>query len=426
MNQNLASNLSRRTFLRGAGVIFTLPWMESLLPPGARAASSLRKYRMVAINVGLGMHTPNFFPKGEGSDYELPIYLEPLAELRDAFTVISGSSLPGVDGGHHSEKSFLTGVPHPTSASFRNNISLDQFAAEKMGDQTRFSYLALSLASRGLSWSRSGVEIPTDTRPSALFAKLFLEGKPDEKARQLQRLKDGRSIMDTVLGEAKGVHRRLGRRDQEKLDQYMAAVRDTELRLHKSQEWENRPKPQVDAKPPQDINDSKDILSRSRLMYEVMHLALATDSTRLITFFKNGFNAVPTGIAGVDTDYHMLSHHGREEAKIAQLTLIELGLMKELASFLSKLRETQDGEASLLDQTMVLFGSNLGNASAHTTTNMPILLAGGGFKHGRHLAFKGENDYPLSNLHVSMLQRLGIETDTFSSGKGTMTGLEMV
>ena len=159
-------------------------------------------------------------------------------------------------------------------------------------------------------------------------------------------------------------------------------------------------------------------------MYDMMYLALQTDSTRLITFFKNGINAVPR-ITGVSNDYHNLSHHGLDPDKIAELGIIELEQFSALADFVRRLHETVEGEATLLERTIVLFGSNLGNASSHNTRNMPIVLAGGGFRHGQHLAFDQKQNYPLPNLYVSMLQRLGIETDRFATSTGTMRGLEL-
>jgi hypothetical protein len=417
--------LSRRSLLRGTGVAIALPSLEAMLPRRASAADvEAQPRRMVAVNVGLGLHTPNLFPTTAGRDYEITPYLKPLEKLRDDFTVISGTSHPDVDGGHFSEKSFLTAAPHPNSPSFRNTISIDQIAAEAIGIKTRFAYLTLSLAGRGLAWSRGGVEIPSESRPSRVFANLFLEGRPDEKQRQLQRLQDGQSIMDAVLDRAKQMQRRLGSVDRDKLDEYFTAVRATENRLLKAQEWEHRPKPKVDATQPRDITDRNDVIGRARLMYDMMHLALQTDSTRLITFFKNGINAVPK-ISGVSGDYHNMSHHGRDPEKIAQLTMIELEQFRACAEFLQKLKETREGASTLLDRTMVLFGSNLGNASSHDSRNMPVVLAGGGFRHGQHLAFDAKNNYPLPNLFVSMFQRMGIELDSFVSSTGTMRGLEL-
>jgi hypothetical protein len=410
--------LPRRTFLRGTGVAIGLPFLESL----ALAATPPRR-RIVAIDVGLGLHAANLIPAKAGWDYELTPYLKLLAEYRDQFTVISGASHPEVGGGHASYKSYLTCAPHPNSAGFRNTISLDQLAAAEFGSESRFASLSLSSSGPGLSWSRSGVEIPAFTRPSYVFKKLFLAGKPDEQARQLQRLRDGQSILDVVMDKTRGMERRLSGQDREKLDQYFEAVREAERRLVKAEAWAHKPKPEVDAKPPQDETDGKKIVERMRLMYDVMHLALETDSTRFLTYNFTGMNAVPV-IPGVDVDYHNLSHHGKDPAKIDQLTIVESEVIKALGRFLKKLQESSEAEGYLLDSTMVLFGSNLGNASSHDTKNMPMLLAGGGFRHGQHLAFDRDNNYPLPNLYVSMLQRLGMETGRFASGSGTMDGLE--
>lgn len=414
----------RRTILRGLGVALALPQLESH-SLAAAAPTPQRRRRIVAIDIGLGLHAPNIIPQQAGRDYESPTYLKQLAEFRDQFTVISGTSHPEVGGGHSSYKSYLTCAPHPNGAGFRNTISLDQLAAAQYGSETRFASLSLSSSGPGLSWSRSGVEIPTFTRPSFVFKKLFLAGKEEERSQQIRRLRDGQSVLDVVMDKTKRLERNLTGRDREKLDQYFEAVREAERRLAKAEAWEQKPKPVVDAKPPRDEPDGKRIVECMRLMYDVMHLALETDSTRFVTYNIAGMNAVPV-IPGVDEDYHNLSHHGKDPHKIAQLTLVESALIQEFGGFLKKLHESSDAEGSLLDSTMVLFGSNLGNASSHDTKNMPILLAGGGFRHGQHLAFDRDNNYPLPNLFVSMLQRLGMETDTFGTGIGTMTGLEMV
>lgn len=416
--------LSRRTFLRASGVAVSLPFLEAMQTT-ARAAEGSPRRRMVAVNVGLGLHAPNIVPKQAGRHYEMTPYLKTIEELRDDFTFISGASHPEVGGGHQSGKSFLTAAKHPNSAGFKNSISLDQFAAEQLGTETRFRSLALTISSPGLSWSRAGVEIPAEARPSNVFRRLFLEGKPSEKNAQIQRLQDGQSVLDVVMEKSARMSRRLGGRDRDKVDQYFNAVREAEKRLVRAEAWEQRPKPQVDADPPRDQPDRTRMLERLGLMYDMMHLAIETDSTRFITFYDTGMNAVPY-IKGVDTDYHMLSHHAKDPAKIAQLSILETEVMKVFGGFLKKLANSAEAGSSLLDNTMVLFGSNLGNASSHDTKNMPIILAGGGFNHGQHLAFNQQNNYPLPRLYVSMLQRLGLETDTFASSTGTMDGLEMI
>ena len=419
-------SLSRRQILKSSGIAVSLPLLEALQPHAQIRASETTdapKRRMIAINIGLGLHGPNIIPESSGRDYDLPPYLEVLRPYRNQFTFISGASHPSVGGGHQSAKSFLTAAPHPSSAGFRNSISIDQLAAEQLGSQTRFASLSLTSSGPGLSWSRSGVEVPAESRPSAVFKKMFLSGKESEQAAQVQRLRDGQSVLDIVAKQANAMHDRLSGRDRHKMEEYFSAVREAEKRLVKAEQWEEKPKPKPDVVEPKDESDRTKITERLEAMFDMMHLALETDSTRFISFFETGFNAVPT-IPGVDTDYHMLSHHGKDPEKLIQLTIVEIALMKVFGRFLQKLDQSHQSGSTLLDQTMVLLGSNLGNASSHDTRNMPMLLAGGGFKHGQHLAFDRENNHPLPQLYVSMLQRLGIETDSFGSTTGTLPGLD--
>ena len=421
-------NLNRRTFLKGAGISIALPLLDArrhLLRAADRDPGQLRR-RMVLIDLGLGLHAQNLFPKKAGFDYETTPYLDVLGDFRRDFTVISGVSHPDVDGGHFARKSFLTSAPKPISASFKNSISVDQRAAEHLGHETRFRSLTLTMAPEsGLSYARSGVEVPAESRPSQIFIKLFLNGNANEKQKRIQQLRDGRSIMDTVLDQARVLRKRLGSGDGDKLDQYLTAVRVTEQSLVKSEAWEFKPKPSVNVSAPEDINNHADILGRERLMYQMMHLAIQTDSTRVITFYNAGINAVPL-IPGVTQDYHNLSHHGQDPARLAELKIIELEQMKLFAGFLEKLAGTSEEGRTLLDTTMVMLGSDLGNASSHDNHNLPIILAGGGFRHGQYLAFDQRKNYPLANLFVSMLQRLGLETDKFGSSTGTMTGLDVM
>jgi hypothetical protein len=331
-----------------------------------------------------------------------------------------------VGNSHDSLYSFLTAAPHPEQRTgFRNTISLDQFAAERIGGETRFPSLALSGEGFSLSWTRTGALVPSDFSPFHLFAKLFIEGRPDQKEAQARRLRDGQSILDAVGGQAKKLQANVGSGDRDKLDEYFSSVRGLEKRLARSEEWARKPKPKVDAKQPRDIPNPGDLIGRTRLLFDLTHLALQTDSTRLITILMGGASLVPP-IPGVTMAHHDLSHHGKDPAKLAQLRTVETEVMKVLRDLLAKLKQTKEEGASLLDQTSVFFGSNLGNASNHSCENLPVLLAGGGFKHGQHLAFAPKKGPPLSNLYVSMLQRLGIETDRFGSSTGTLTGLGTV
>jgi hypothetical protein len=412
--------LTRRNFLRAAGVSLALPWLDAL----AQQATPPR--RMVCICTPLGLHPANFFPQAAGRDYALTPYLETLREFRNDYTVVSGLAHPDVGSSHDSIYSFLTAAPHPEiRGGFRNSISVDQFAATHIGDQTRFPSLALSCEGFSLSWTRSGALVPSDSYPSSVFARLFLEGRPEEVQAQVQRLRDGRSILDAVGDQAKSLQPKLGSGDRDKLDEYFNSVRELERGLAKSEEWSRRPKPRVNVPPPQNITNPADVVGKARLMFDLIHLALQTDSSRLITLLLLGTSLVPP-IPGVSLGHHDLSHHGQEPSKIAQLRTVELEKMRTLRAFLAKLKETREQGANLLDRTMVFFSSNLGNASSHSTRNLPILLAGGGFRHGQHLAFDPANPPPLSNLYVSMLQRLGINADRFGSSTGTLRGLEAV
>jgi hypothetical protein len=379
---------------------------------------------MICICTPLGLHAENLFPDKAGKEYVNKPYLEVLNDFRSDYTIISGLSHPDIGNSHDSIYSFLTAAPHPElRAGFRNTISLDQFAAERIGVETRFPSLSLSGEGFGLSWTRSGALVPSDWSPSRLFARLFIEGRPEEKQAQAQRLRDGQSILDSVGEQAKKLKSGLGAGDREKLDEYFGSVRELEQRLAKSEEWARKPKPKVDAKQPQDIPNPGDLIGRTRLLFDLTHLALQTDSTRLITIMLGGASLVPP-IKGVTMAHHDLSHHGQDPAKLAQLKIVETEEMKTLHDLMTKLKQTKEEGGTLLDHTMVFYSSNLGNASNHSTRNLPVLLAGGGIKHGQHLAFDAGKSPPLCNLYVSMLQRLGIETDKFGSSTGTLTGLE--
>ena len=226
------SKLHRRTFLRASGVAVGLPMLDAMSRKSAFAAEDKKEpRRMVAICAPLGIHTPFLFPKTAGPKYESTPYLEPLQKLRKQFSVISGLMHPMVDGGHAAEKSFLTGAAHPGQPSFRNTISVDQYAAERIGHQTRFPFLSLSGSSGGLSYTRSGVLIPAESRPSKVFQKLFMEGTAAEKEKQLRRIKDGQSILDLVRGQAKSLQRKGTKKDQQTLDQYFNSVRELEKRM---------------------------------------------------------------------------------------------------------------------------------------------------------------------------------------------------
>ena len=402
-----------------------LPVLESLQPRAFADAKTPPIRRAIFLCTPLGVNPANFFPTDAGRNYTSTPYLDVLKDFRNDFTVMSGLAHPEVGSSHDSIFSFLTGAPHPElRAGFRNSISVDQFAAERIGGQTRFPSLSLSAEGFGLSWTRSGALVPPDLWPTSVFARLFLEGRPDEVATQARRLRDGRSILDAVAEQARHLQPSLGARDREKVDEYFSSVRELEQRMAAAEEWAKKPKPKVNVPPPQNNMNSADLIGKNRLMFDLIHLALQTDSTRLITMLLLGTSLVPP-IPGVSQGHHDLSHHGQDPAKLAQLKTLELEKMKTLRELLEKLKKTEEQGESLLDRTMVFFSSNLGNASNHSTRNLPVLLAGGGFKHGQHLAFDAKNPPPLCNLYLSMLRRMGIAADRFSTSTGPLQGLEL-
>ncbi|MGC4003060.1 MAG: DUF1552 domain-containing protein [Pirellulales bacterium] len=406
------SVLSRRGFLRGTGAAFVgLPLLEAMTPLLGRVAHGAKTrspQRFVAACATLGFHTPFLYPEKEGADYEAPAYLKLLDKNRKDYTVFSGLSHPEQQGnnGHASEMTWLTSAQRPGLAGFRNTVSIDQLIAEKIGIETRYPFLALSTSGRSMSWTATGVEIPGETSPAKLFKSLFIKGTDAEIAGEMRQLKRGRSILDTVLGEAKKLEQNIGPRDRNKMDEYLTAVRDLETRLQQSEGWVQRPKPTTDAAAPKDIAEKNDAIGKQRLMYDMIVLALRSDSTRTVTFQLSGMNSVPI-IPGVSNDWHNLSHHGKDEAKIKELQVIEEAEFAAFNDFLTNMKAVEENGRSLLDNTSVLFGSNLGNASSHDWRNLPIVLAGGGFKHGTHVARDQKNNTPLANLFVAIAQKDG-------------------
>lgn len=426
--------MSRRRFLRGAGTALALPFLESMISPFARAAGTplapgAKPRRMLAICNNLGLLPDQFFPTETGKGYKLSPYLEQLKEHREDFSVFSGVSHPNVDGGHPADICFLTAAPHPGSSSFRNTISLDQHIAERIGILTRFPSLTLAVNTRqrSLSWTGTGVAIPPEDKAAEVFRQLFLQGTPEQVEAQIRKLDTGRSILDTVAGQAKELERSVTARDRARLDQYFTSVRDLENRLQASAGWERKPKPKVSAPVPIDPASPAEYMQKVKVMYDLARLAFETDSTRAITLMLDGVSTPALEIpdAQITDGYHNLSHHGKSEAKRSQLMTIDQWHMKLLAGLIADLKAVKEGEESMLERTMVLYGSNFGDANQHTCFNMPTILAGGGFKHGQHLAFSRTQNYPLPNLFVSMLQRMGIEEEKFASATGTMRGLEI-
>jgi hypothetical protein len=416
MNFVPRSRLSRRAVLRGAGVSLGLPWLDAMAPAFAAPSPAPAPKRFVGISLALGLHNPNLVPDQAGRGYAPSRYLEPFADLRDAFTVISGSSHPGVTGGHSAEGSIFSACPNQRGVTSRNTVSLDQFLAKHLGHETRFPSLVLNTNGQtSPSYTENGAMVPAENQPLRLFTKLFVDDAPDEQARQAELLRRGHSVMDVVRAEAKALQRQVGPGDRDKLEAWFTGVRELEQRMTANEAWIRRPKPAVAAPPPKSVPKDNEAAVEG-IFLDLVHLALATDSTRFVTLHVTGNNV--SALDGVDESYHSLSHHGLDEDKLRQLALVEEAVLGEWAAFLRKLRA-----AALLDETMVLLTSNLGNASSHDNRNMPVLFAGGGFRHGQHLAFDQKDNYPLPNLFLSAIHRLGLETESFATSTGDMDGL---
>ena len=414
--------IERRTFLKAAGVSLALPFLESMNPVFGDRVSQPPK-RMVFICTSLGLHSPNLWPTTTGKEYESTRYLKLLKEHREHFTLFSGLSHEDQTGRqpHDSEMTWLTAARKPGAAGFRNSISVDQFAAAQIGNETRFSSVTMgTMKAQSQSFTAGGVMIPAQISPAKMFGRMFLNGKPAEVVAQKRRLSDGRSILDELGTQTRNLRRRASESDNHLLDDYFGSVRESEKNIAAAAGWIDKPKPAVDAAAPQDINDPTDLIGRTRLLMELIPLIVQTDSSRVVTVMVQDHYVVPK-VEGVTGNHHNLSHHGQDAGKIDQLQKIETGIVDCFGEFLTKMRSGTESGSTLLDNTSVVFGSNLGNANAHDARNLPIFLAGGGYDHGRYVNMKKTDDLPLSNLFLRLLQDAGMETDSFGQSNGTLT-----
>lgn len=424
--------ISRRRLLRGAGVAVALPWLEATRRAGAEDSPAAGPpHRAILISNNLGILPKPFFPVTAGRDYVLPPYLERLAAHRADFTVFSGLSHPNVRGGHSTENCFLTAARNPTASGFRNTISLDQFAAERIGHLTRFPTLNLGVnidkGNRSLAWTREGCLIPAEDRPSRLFERMFVSGDAAAAATVRRQLRERASILDTLGDDARRLEARVSAPDRRRLDQYFTSIRELEERLHVTGAWEERPKPPAPAESPRDVTDRARIFEGFESLLDVARLAIETDSTRLVTLMVDAFATPAFRLADERTTtdgYHGLSHHGQSAEKLAQLEDADRWQMDLVAGLLARLAERREGNARLLDRTIVLYGSNMGDANTHENTNLPILVAGGGFRHGGHLAFPRDDNRPLCDLFLSILHRLGIPAESFGSSVRPLSEIE--
>jgi hypothetical protein len=275
-----------------------------------------------------------------------------------------------------------------------------------------------------MSFNRSGVLIPPDKSPAALYKKLFVQGTPKEIEARINDLRSGRSLLDTVRERARQLEKTAAIADRHRLEQYFTSIRELEQQLLQAEAWERKPKPQVAVPPPPESFDSSQLISRLRATLDVIRLALETDSTRIVSVFVEPLGVL-SEIPQVTRETHSLTHHGNRPEMIEELQRIETAQFQVLRDFLLGLAGIKEGGRTLLDHSAVLYGTCMGNANGHTNKDWPMLLAGGGFKHGQHIAFSKDRNEPLGKLFVSLLQRMDLEVDTFTAVSGTMPGLEM-
>lgn len=410
----------RRKFLKAAGVSIALPNLESLA--GVNATSQGTPMRMVCIASALGMNPEAFFPKSFAQGYELSPTLMPLAPLRNDFTVFSHIDHPSIFTKHGSMNSLLSGVD-AKRATAGENISMDQMAAMHVGYQTRFPSVHISLGgSQGASWTASGIKVREESDPLSLFRKLFVnDTKAAKEASKLELDQQG-SVLDLVREQAKRLEHDINTPDRQKLDEYLTAIREAEERIQGMQRWQDIPKPTVDFDSKANAHGNMDYPTLSPLMFDLMFLAIQSDSSRVFTAGFGMHNHV-IEIDGVNTGYHGLTHHGNLPKKLKQLRIIDTFYIEQMARFMSRLKNTKTDHGNLLNETMVFFGSGLGDASRHSNRDLPIILAGGGLKHGTHINATQHTgtQTPLNNLFTTMLQNFGFEIDRFNNATGTVT-----
>ncbi|MBL8173405.1 MAG: DUF1552 domain-containing protein, partial [Bryobacterales bacterium] len=322
-----SSHLPRRTLLRGVGVTLWLPLLECMRPPFLKASASEQPpRRMLIVANNLGVLPKNFFPQGTGRDYVASPYLSLLSGVRQEFTVFTGLSHPGVSGGHSTDNCFLTAARGAFKSGFRNSISLDQFAAEKLGQVTRFPTLNLGVnidkGNRSLSWTRDGVLLPAEDSAPKLYERMFVQGDREAVERQLHKLESRGSILDTLLDETNRFRAKLGGEDKARLDQYVTSVREVEQRLETARAWETRPKPNAPQPAPPELTEKKLFFEKFELMLQMAQLAFESDSTRIVTLMADAFTTPAYKLNGEQStteSYHGLSHHGMAPEKVRQL-----------------------------------------------------------------------------------------------------------
>ena len=446
--------IDRRHMLRGLGAAVALPMLNCMRPAKVLAApnqaAQSKPKRSVFIYVPNGVNTLTWQIQKAGPEYELTAPMATLEKHRDSITPISGLHHPDVLGKHHNcDKVWLTGADVPADGGpFRNSVSADQLMAEKQGVQTRFSSVEIAITGGSLAWSREGIQLPAERRPRTLFDRLFGVEKGGKEAVR-RNLNRRTSVLDIVQDDAKGLRKNMGSEDRNKLDEYLTAVRQVEIQTERAESWLDVPKPEIAKELAAHLSrniDTKEAGDYYRTIYDLMVLALQTDMTRVITCMTGSEShglAIPE--IGVAQTRHELSHHNGDPEQLRRLTETDTFLITQFSYFLDKLKAHKEGDDSLLDTTQVLWGSGMAYGHSHGNANLPLILAGGtslGIKHGQHVDFNlpkidkynmedakkhysicsrpVDTDARLSNLLLTMLQRMDVEADTFRDSLTTL------
>jgi len=440
-------HLDRRAFLMGTGVSLGLPWLECMAGPAPQPQREQPR-RLAAMYFGFGVSLPKedgdqakwrWFPEGEGRDFQFNESLKPLENFRESLTVLGGLSHPNGRkmGGHDTGDTFLTGALL-NNEFLQNTVSLDQVAAQASHDQTRFASMVLSTdggvgeptRSSTLSYSDRGRPIPALNQPQQIFDRFFGVGDADSIA-QRRRLQSASSMLDRVLEDSHSLQRKLGKQDREKFDEYLSSVRQIEQGVERSQRWLEIPRPELRDEEREMLNlrsDDQAPLAFVRTMYDLIYLAFRTDSTRVATYqITNMADASSKAgkfpqLEGFKESLHGLAHGWNKPEGAEKLGQWDRFMAEQFAYFLERLASAEEENGSVLDNSVVLYGSS--NSNTHNNTNYPLLLAGGsqlGLQHGRYLKFSA--DVPLSNLYVTMLNCVGADSDRFADSTGELAVL---
>lgn len=434
----MSRRLDRRTVLAGTGVSLALPMLDAMRPAFAASEQPEAAKRFAAFYVPNGVNWDYYTPEGTGRDWKLPPSLKALEPLKDQVSFLSGLSNPSLGTPHFGCDNFITGAEFHVS-DYQNTISADQRLVEAFGDRTRFPSLELTSDHAAslrygfmttLAWNRAGNPVLAENSPRRVFERLFVDEDASQLERKKMRLQRRRSILDRLVQQCRSLSNQLGAADRAKLDEFLASVREVEQRIQRAERWADVPRPQLDAEEFDfDVNIDTRLDAYVRAMMDLLVLSFQTDTTRIGTFViarEGGGTGAPKYKAiGVEEDHHKLSHQNKNPESREKLRKIDTFHADQLAYFLSRLKQIDDGNGSLLDQSAILFGSGLSVGYSHDHKDLPILVAGGGsgkLRQGCHHDFRGR-DVPLSNVLLSMIQSLGVETDKFGSSTGTISEL---